>query len=347
MMYINILTNQVRGDKYRKKAAKEELWKGQSHYAYWHGPTGGLYNTRLRHSAYAALIEAEKTTRERGIFKSAVTAVDFDMDGENEYLYHGPSYNAYVHTVGGALIELDYLTVNRNYLSSMARYPETYHPAATREQGYDPYPRHAFLDHVLDPGVGVDAFERMTFRKKGGFPSTRYDVVEVSRDRFKVTLAARRPIDGGGDALEIRKTYVFKRGSIDVAYRLVNLTPRTLDFAWGSEINLALGETGSQRAVYREGEDGNRAEALDSDRGGETDIGGWFVHDGIKDVLFQFQLSEPATLWRFPVAADFRMGHDLRRYYQSSCFIPRWVASIPPLEAAEYNISLKLSRIKK
>ena len=31
MMYTQVLVNQVRGDKYRKKSAREELWKGQNH----------------------------------------------------------------------------------------------------------------------------------------------------------------------------------------------------------------------------------------------------------------------------------------------------------------------------
>ena len=37
MMNTHVLVNQVRGDKYKKKSAQNELWKGQSHHAYWTG----------------------------------------------------------------------------------------------------------------------------------------------------------------------------------------------------------------------------------------------------------------------------------------------------------------------
>ena len=40
MMNTHVLVNQVRGDKYKKKAAQNELWKGQCHHAYWHGDRG-------------------------------------------------------------------------------------------------------------------------------------------------------------------------------------------------------------------------------------------------------------------------------------------------------------------
>ncbi len=44
MMYTHVLVNQVRGDRYKKRAAQNELWKGQCHHAYWHGARGGVYS---------------------------------------------------------------------------------------------------------------------------------------------------------------------------------------------------------------------------------------------------------------------------------------------------------------
>ena len=84
MMDTHILVDQVRGDKQRKRAATEELWKGESNFPYWHGRSGGLYRNELRKRAYGALIEAERVTRERGIFKPSVSTEDFDMDGQLE-----------------------------------------------------------------------------------------------------------------------------------------------------------------------------------------------------------------------------------------------------------------------
>ena len=68
MMYTQVLVKQIRGDKARKKSAREELWKGQCNRAYWHGPNGGIYDKDLRKAAYRSLLRAEKITQEKGIF---------------------------------------------------------------------------------------------------------------------------------------------------------------------------------------------------------------------------------------------------------------------------------------
>jgi len=40
-MYTHILINQLRGDKYRKRTAREELWKAQGCDGFWHIGDGG------------------------------------------------------------------------------------------------------------------------------------------------------------------------------------------------------------------------------------------------------------------------------------------------------------------
>ena len=132
MQYTHVLVNQIRGDKYRKQAAREELWRGQCHAAYWHGHHGGIYNNRLRKHVYRSLIEAEKKTRERGIFIPSVVTIDFDMDGLEEFLYQGQDINAYVHAEGGVLFELDYLPIAWNYLDTLDRRRESYHTPRSR-----------------------------------------------------------------------------------------------------------------------------------------------------------------------------------------------------------------------
>ncbi|HVO39482.1 MAG TPA: alpha-amylase/4-alpha-glucanotransferase domain-containing protein, partial [Spirochaetia bacterium] len=121
MTYTHALVNQVRGDRYKKKAAQNELWKGQCNHAYWQGGRGRIYENTLRKAVYHALIEAEKITRATEIFAPSIISVDFDMDNSTEYLYQGSELNAYIHTRGGALFELDFLPASWNYLDTMAQ----------------------------------------------------------------------------------------------------------------------------------------------------------------------------------------------------------------------------------
>jgi alpha-amylase len=158
MMNTHVLVSQVRGDKYKKKAAQNELWKGQSHHAYWNGGTGGIYENELRKAVYRSLIEAEKITRATEIFAPSILSVDYDMDNRTEYLYQGSELNAYIRSLGGALFELDFLPASWNYLDTMID------REGPQERGDAPgsaasYERKAFLDHFFAPGARIGDFQ--------------------------------------------------------------------------------------------------------------------------------------------------------------------------------------------
>jgi hypothetical protein len=109
--YVTLLINSVRGDKSRKKSSRENLWKAQNLYSFWSGELA----YQAKKNGYFNLIEAEKTTRERGIFNSSIIETDYDLDGQNEFVFQGLVYNGCVHLKGGTLFELDYLPSCWNY----------------------------------------------------------------------------------------------------------------------------------------------------------------------------------------------------------------------------------------
>ena len=103
LMYTHIQVSQIRGDRQKKQAALDELWRGESGAAYWHAEEGGVYAAPLRQAAYRAFMEAERLARRPGLFMPAVMEVDFDIDGSLEYFYQGKQLNALLHRVGGSL----------------------------------------------------------------------------------------------------------------------------------------------------------------------------------------------------------------------------------------------------
>ena len=172
MIDVHKLVSQMRGDKQRKKSAGYELFKSQKHSAFWHGGGyEGIYSLEERRRAYAALIEAEKFTREKTGFRSSLVRDDFDMDGLDEFIYRGQSLNVNLHTKGGVIFELDYFRTPHNYLATMSRHREWYH----EDEITDRYTRNTFIDHFLQSEASPETFAKSSFKEAGDFIASVYN----------------------------------------------------------------------------------------------------------------------------------------------------------------------------
>ncbi len=345
MMYISILTNQVRGDKYKKKAAKEELWKGQSNLAYWHGNQGGIYNNNIRHHAYKFLIEAEKITREKGIFKTSLSAIDFDMDGEKEYLFQGHATNAYVHRKGAVLFELDHISSCWNYLNSLSRYPEPYHNEEIINAGYDSYGRNAFVDHFFHDDEDISLFDNMTYNEQGSFIDAYYDTVDYDREHRKVIFVSVGTVvkDGYEYSIEIRKKYTFKRSSIDVDYQIKNLSLHKAELCFGSEINLAFNNDNENSPKYYRIVDEFKDE-ISTEKTEHEDIEQILTFDQNNHNDVSLILSKPARMWTLPINTYSRESGEIEKNYQSTCYVPRWSFSLLKDELWSVTLTLRIDR---
>ncbi|MBN2658667.1 MAG: DUF1926 domain-containing protein [Spirochaetales bacterium] len=345
MMHVSVLANQVRGDKYRKKAAKEELWKGQNNLAFWHGNQGGIYNADVRHKAYSSLIEGEKITRERGIFKTSLSSIDYDMDGEREFLYQGHVTNAYVHSRGAVLFEFDHIASGWNYLNTMSRYPEPYHNESIRAEGYDKYGRHAFVDHFFDKRDNVEGFRQMNYSELGSFTNTLYDAVDYNREQRKVTYINTGTVVQNGYEynIEVQKRFTFKRSSVDVDYLIKNLSLHKAELCFGSEVNLAFRKTGALEPKLYRIHDEFKDEIPESSFSHES-VQHLMTFDGGNNTDISLTVSVPAEMWTFPLFTYSREGGKIEKNYQSSCYVPRWEFSLQKDEVWTVSLSLRIDR---
>jgi hypothetical protein len=103
MVFTRVLVNQLRGDKARKTAALEELWKAQGCDAFCRTGSGGFYRGAIRSAVYRSLLLAEKTARIKGVFIPSLVKFDFDFDGEEEYLFRNDHINVYMKGQGAAV----------------------------------------------------------------------------------------------------------------------------------------------------------------------------------------------------------------------------------------------------
>lgn len=234
MVHANLLVNQVRGDRERRRAAREDLWRGQCGHAYWPRTDGGIGTRRTRDAAYASLLQAEFQSRDETSFLPSIMRTDYDMDGVAELLYHGRLYNAYVHTTGGMLFELDYLPGSVNFMNTLTRGDgQGLGPA-------DPYLRRGFLDHFLAAAPTVEDYSR-GFGCSPGLVAEPYVVQSLDGD--SLTLLSDVAIPADGDAVpiaaELSKSYRFRARSLEVRYDLV--ATGDVDAWLVVETNLAVG----------------------------------------------------------------------------------------------------------
>lgn len=347
VMYAHLLVNQIRGDRARKKAAREELWRAECHTAFWHGKDGGIYENRLRKASYSALIEAEKITREKGIFKPSTVAVDFDMDGQIEYLYQGQEINCYVHRVGGVVFELDHIKGAWNYLDTFARYREVYHPDNSSAPN-DWYCRSAFVDHFFQSNENINSFDRMSYNELGNFIHKSYKVVASDRDRNEVRLVAngRITMKGKRHPLEIRKNYQFRKNSVNVAYTLFNTGDLPLQLNFGSESNFSFEDRSAETFRMSAASSDGKETRVEVDNGktivdSTTDIA---IQDFKRNVTLTLSASVPFKLWSLPVETLSRTLHGSVRCYQSTCVVPQWQVALTPGETWSVDLALSIGK---
>lgn len=343
MQHTHVLVNQVRGDKYRKMTAREELWRGQSHFAYWHNPTGGVYRSTLRKATYAALIEAEKTTREQGIFIPSLSRVDVDLDGEEEILYQGNEINAYVDRTGACVFELDYLAKNWNYLDTFRRRPEAFHDEASVAAGYDDWQRAAFVDHFLEPGHDRASFARGERRQVCRLDAVDYELANLDKEHSTASFRALCRTDDGLAEITIEKRYRFVKNRVELEYRLTNQGMESVTFDHATEINLSFYslDAGKLRLHLRQGRrrqelspDTVEAEAI-------SDLQFFDLHNGTTVTV---NPSDRPHLWSFPVEAVGILWDTPHWFYESNCIVLRWPVTLEAGDVHSVSVSLKIEK---
>ena len=340
MIYTHILINQLRGDKYRKRTAREELWKAQGCDGFWHVEDGGVYRNSLRKAVYGALIEAEKITREKGVFIPSVVSVDFDLDGEREYLFQGAELNCYVKAEGGSVFELDYLPKAWNYLDTLARRREPYADAG---RVLDTHRRSAFVDRLLPPECSLT--DMAGGRLSGGRNCAHETYEEIEVDRVHHTLVLRASVAGHGDfaSIEIIKKYQLKKNVLTVSYALSNrgVLPKRFNFAPEIDLSFAGAEADAQRIrCVRSGVRTEEPLELSELRGLEE----LMIEDGKNGLTVSLTSPMPYDLWLLPISTRCRLDGVVGDQYQTTCFMPLRPVILAPDESWETSYTLKIGR---
>jgi alpha-amylase len=232
MYYVHLLIGQLRGDKSRKKTAVEDLWKGQCGNAYWQAPDGGVEDPAIREAAYRSLIDAELTTRQKGVFVPGIVKADIDFDGGKEYIYQGLDLNAYVHPKGAVIVELDLLKARRNLCDLFVAAPEG-----------DTSRKSCFVDRLYAEAPDPDRVVSPWTGDVGPFSTHSYDEVLSSGESASLMFSRDGVIGLGGSrrSIAIAKRYSFNKKTVRVMYSVQNRSDAAATFWLAVELNTSLG----------------------------------------------------------------------------------------------------------
>jgi len=343
MMYTHLQVNQIRGDKFRKKTARDELWRGQCHAAYWHSEIGGIYTSYLRRQAYRSFIEAETVIRsDTKQFDPSIISFDFDMDGSREFLYQGRELNVYVHSLGGLIFELDHLPSRWNYQDTLARRPEAYH--RVKDRIYDWYMRKTFIDHFLGDGDSVKEFKNMRYKELGDFVTGRYELVDMDRDHHRLDLSRNGSVVIRGTVYPVRivKKYRFMDTVVQVDYTITNEAEKELNLRFGAELNLAFASAAKEDVSFNWYQK-NKKFAMSNGMSEHQDVGKVLIQDIPNRVNITLNSLQDFDVWSVPLETVAYYRGVSERIYQSSCFVPHWSFGLGPGASWSNSLSITFS----
>lgn len=224
MCYTQGLVNQFRGDKARKKMAKECIYMAQDTFAYDYPPRLSLANDLgkisgtaflARSQAYKSILEAERLTRSGVNFLASIHQIDYDFDGQGEIVYQGGEYNAFVSLRGGSIVDLESTSIQANLLCT--------------EYAHD---NGLFRDYFFEPDKKkseVQAFEPL------------YKLEEISRGPFDIKLCYEGALSLGAVERPIRmcKFYSFNRDGILCRVIVQNIGHKEISCVYRASVLIA------------------------------------------------------------------------------------------------------------
>ncbi len=341
MTYTSTLVNQCRGDKVRKKAAREYVFAAQNYCAYVFNGSDGVRSSQLLHTAYNNLLEAEKLVREASGFTENTASFDFLHNGNREYICNFEAFNAFISQTGGILFELDLLCNSKNYCNASRRYQKT-------DKALDGYSKKMFVDHLLTKSD----FNKLSSGKTISnpcLPTIQYNEVTFNRVKSSIRLVAECSWGENLNPVTIWKNYSFNNNGVFVQYIIKNngITPIKAKFAVEQNISFTTDESTNVHAevIAMENRDVPESNKLCYYKDGVSLVK---LEDKDPNIQFIFELNENSTFSMYPYYTH-GVGTKNREeeQYEAHTCVFYWDIDLQPGYETEKNISLTISPSKK
>ncbi len=342
MHYLQRLIAGIRKDRSRKKSADNEVLKSQSSQFFWSSAAGGIYRNVLRKEQHRSFIEAEKMTRERGVFSTSLSCYDMDFDGKDEYIYRGKNIFVVIDRKGASLKELDYLVTSWNYqdtftgcmqddcMVSKSSYPERVHQNSAVDLFFlEPY------------GDISEKYRQGTCRN---LEQTIYRLGQYNKEAKTVSFITEGCFQLGEKTftMALEKLYRFKTNSIEIDYQITNLGEEEAELYFCSEMNLSFGYEGMD-FVEIHSIDSPRIEPVAS--GASLDSVRYLkIHDISNKSQIGIYTKKRFLIMNRNYSTTVNTAYGEEDIYQHSVFRPFWKLELPSKEAWTNTVGLRIDK---
>jgi 4-alpha-glucanotransferase len=343
LCYSQKLTSFITKEKSLKKLINSEILKGESYGAFTHTDWGsGIYLSHIRKENYRHLIEADKFSRERGLFTSSIAPFDFDFDNVLEYIYRGKNVTAVVDSKGGTLTELDYLVTSWNYLDTFLG-----HPGESVESGYAPGAidgkQNSFCDLFLPMEMNLQAY-----RKQDAFSLEKvsYDIQKLARtDKcLYFSLAVEIPFIPGSLIL-LEKSYTFRTNAIEVEYLLTNRAKKKIHCRFSSEQNISFADD-SREYLELAAEDTRHDRPIPEGKAVMANVKKLTARDLHNRTLVTLQADRRFTLVKQPYSTVIQTSFGETDIYQHTLLLPSWEIELLKDEQWRCSLMVRIEKVK-
>lgn len=335
MMYTSMLVSQCRGDKVRKKAAREFILKAQNFSVYMYTGKQGITDINLRRLTYKRLLQAEKLIREASPFESNSVVHDFTMNGTKDYLFNFCLYNGFVSLNGGMLFELDLLHTSVNYCLAMKR-------IAKFDEYPDFYSKKLFVDHLFEHGT-FEQYVATQTTESSLFPNIVYSEVYFNRRKKELQLKAEGIWGKDAIPVSLKKKYIFKPQGITVQYILKNSGNIPLKGRFAVEHNFSFIEP-APRKLFQEilVDDKKQKLLVENNHIFDSKVGFFKIQDVPNNTGFLIEPNEMAGLYTAPL-----YSHIENTQYEAQSITLFWDINLLPDYETEKTLNLTITTSTK
>ena len=346
--WVKLLISQC-SDKERKKSATEFLLKSQrADILFYDEEAPGVYHAPSRKEVYLNLIDAEKITREKGEFHQHITLHDYDLDGQEEILFSGNSFNLYLSKERGEAFELDYFPAKWNFLDTMNPYPEIFslNSDLNVDSGFHfdspafsyQHSPNLFVDFFIDKNI--DLASNDVYNNIIPFnPNYRLELCD--KEKKVVSFSTNLSIDKNGNNFDFSflKQFTFKKG-IELHLEFKNSFDHVLHFKYACGISLSM----SQENIKFYKLKNKNFELVDNSGNDITPMDGFIIEDSALNTRIDVDSSKLFSLKSKVIFTPVLVDKKLQNFYQYHLFLPIWNMSIRPHSTVKLDLRLNIAK---